>query len=81
IKMTEGVDVPLATLEAAGKADLLRNQKALAEACAQFAPGATIPACMAKMNANKPANNDPVAEARKQIPELRAFVLANDIVT
>ena len=81
VKQTEGVDVPLATLEAAGKADLLRNQKALAEACGQFAPGATIPACMAKMNANKPVNNDPVAEARKQIPELRAFVLANDVVT
>lgn len=81
VKLTEGVDVPLATLEAAGKADLLRNQKALAEACGQFAPGATVPACMAKMNANKPANNDPVAEARKQIPELRAFVLANDVVT
>ena len=81
IKQTEGVDVPLATLEAAGKADLARNQKALAEACGQFAPNATIPACMAKMNANKPANNDPVAEARKQIPELRAFVLANDVVT
>ncbi|PTS72503.1 DUF885 domain-containing protein [Sphingomonas sp. HMWF008] len=81
IKQTEGVDVPLATLKAAGEADLARNQKALAEACGQFAPGATIPACMAKMNANKPVNNDPVAEARKQIPELRAFVLANDVVT
>ncbi|MGY2732557.1 DUF885 domain-containing protein [Sphingomonas sp. UYP23] len=81
VKLTEGVDVPLATLEAAGKADLLRNQKALAEACTIYAPGATIPACMAKMNANKPANNDPVAEARKQIPELRAFVTAKQIVT
>jgi hypothetical protein len=81
IKQTEGVDVPLATLEAAGRADLARNQQALTAACAKFAPGATVPACMAKMNANKPINNDPVAEARKQIPELRAFVLKSDVVT
>jgi uncharacterized protein (DUF885 family) len=45
-----------------------------------FAPGATIPACMDKMNANKPEGG-PVAEARRQIPELTAFVTANDIVT
>jgi len=81
IKQTEGVDVPLATLEAAGRTDLARNQQALTAACAKFAPGATVPACMAKMNANKPINNDPVAEARKQIPELRAFVLKSDVVT
>ena len=81
LSMTEGVDVPLETLEAAGKADLARNRTALVAACGQFAPGATVPACVAKMNADKPANNDPVAEARKQIPELRAFVLSNDIVS
>ncbi|MDF0488719.1 DUF885 domain-containing protein [Sphingomonas sp. H39-1-10] len=81
LSMTEGVDVPLETLEAAGKADLDRNRKALVAACADFAPGATVPACMTKANADKPANNDPVAEARKQIPELRAFVLTHNIVS
>ena len=80
IKMTEGVDVPLDQLEAAGRADLKRNQDALAAACAQYAPGATIPACMAKMNANKPEGG-PVVEARRQIPELKAFVIAKDIVS
>lgn len=80
LRETENVDVPLATLEAAGRADLVRNQKALGEACGRYAPGATIVACMAKMNANK-ASDGPVAQARRQIPELRAFVLANDIVT
>jgi hypothetical protein len=39
VKMTEGVTTPLAELEAIGRADLERNKKALAEACAQFAPG------------------------------------------
>ncbi|QNA84226.1 DUF885 domain-containing protein [Sphingomonas sp. So64.6b] len=80
IKMTEGVDVPLDQLEAAGRADLKRNQDALKAACAQFAPGATIIACMAKMNANKPEGG-PVAEARKQIPLLKAFVIEKDIVS
>jgi uncharacterized protein (DUF885 family) len=78
---TEGVDTPLDQLEAAGRADLKKNQDALKEACDKFAKGKTIEACVAKMSANKPAGNDPVAEARRQIPTLRAFVLANDIVS
>ena len=36
--------------------------------------------CMAKMSASKPKDG-PVAEARRQIPELRAFVLAKDLAT
>ncbi|MFA7752025.1 DUF885 family protein, partial [Klebsiella pneumoniae] len=67
ISATEGVDTPLAQLEAAGRADLQRNQQALAAACAQFAPGQTIPQCIDKMGANKAADG-PVAEARRQIP-------------
>ncbi len=80
IRATEGVDTPLATLAAVGQADLKRNQAALAEACGKFAPGATIPACMAKMNANKPVGG-PVAAARLQIPTLRKFVVDHDLVT
>ncbi|MDP1026069.1 DUF885 domain-containing protein [Sphingomonas sp. KR1UV-12] len=77
---TEGVTTPLAALEAAGRADLARNRAALVAACAQFAPGATVPACVDRMNADKPANG-PVAEARRQIPVLRQFVLDKDLVT
>ena len=40
---TEGVTTSLADLEAAGRADLERNQAALKEACAQYVPGASIP--------------------------------------
>ncbi len=80
IRATEGVDTPLATLTAVGQADLKRNQAALAEACGTFAPGATIPDCMAKMNANKPVGG-PVAAARLQIPTLRKFVVDHDLVT
>lgn len=77
---TEGVNTPLAELEAIGMADLKRNQDAFAEACAKFAPGATIEACTAKMNANKPEGG-PVAEARRQIPMLRAFVIEKNLVS
>ena len=77
---TEGVNTPLAELEKIGMADLKRNQDAFVAACATFAPGATIEACTAKMNANKP-DGGPVAEARRQIPLLRAFVIDKDLVS
>lgn len=77
---TEGVDVPLATLLDAGMRDLKRNQDQLAAACAKFAPGKTIQACTAQMGANKPVGG-PVAEARRQIPMLRKFLVANDLLT
>jgi len=77
---TEGVGTPLAELEAVGRADLKRNQDALKAACGQYAPGATIQACMDKMNDVK-GEGGPVATARRQIPELRAFVVAKDLVT
>ncbi|WP_422396585.1 DUF885 domain-containing protein [Sphingomonas profundi] len=77
---TEAVDTPLDRLEAVGRADLKRNQDALKAACASYAPGATMQACVDRMNAVKGAGG-PVATARRQIPELRAFVLAKDLVT
>ncbi len=80
VTMTEGVDASLDVLEAAGRADLKRNQDALKAACATYAPGKPIPDCVAKMNADKPADG-PVAEARRQIPILRKFVTDRDIVT
>ena len=77
---TEDVSIPLDQLEAAGRADLKRNQVALADACATYAPGATIIACTARMGAHK-AQGGPVAAARTMLPTLRAFVATNDIVT
>ena len=80
LKLTEGVDITLADLERVGRADLERNQRALAEECARFAPGATIADCMARMSAEKPEGG-PVAAAAAQIPELRAFVERADLVS
>ena len=77
---TEAVDTPLSALEAAGRAELLRNQTALDSACTRFAPGQTVGACLARANADKPEDG-PVAEARRQIPMLRAFVVSHDLLT
>ena len=80
ISKTEGVNASLEELETIGRADLQRNQAALAVACAEFAPGASIVDCFARMAANKPENG-PVQEARDQLPPLRAFLIAKDLVT
>jgi uncharacterized protein (DUF885 family) len=80
LSATEMVNTPLDQLEAIGVADLKRNQDALTAACGDYAPGQSIPACMEKMNADKPADG-PVAEARLQIPVLRKFVVEKDLVS
>ncbi len=80
IRDTEMVDISLSELEAIGRADLARNQQALREACAQYAPGATLPACMARMGAQKPQGGA-VEGARAQLAGLRAFLVEQDLVT
>lgn len=77
---TERVDIALAELERIGRDDLRRNQLRLGEACAEFAPGESIRACVGRMNRNKPPEG-PVAAARRQLGELRAFVVEQDLVS
>jgi len=77
---TERVDTPLAQLEAIARADLERNQAALAEACEAFAPGVNVRECFAKMAANKPQGGA-VAAARRQLDELKAFLVEADLVS
>lgn len=76
----EAVDTPLDELERIGQADLKRNQDALKAACATYAAGMTIADCMKKMGSDKPADG-PVAEARRQLPMLRAFLVEKDLVS
>ena len=77
---TERVDTPIDELEAIGRADMARNLKNLEEACAEYAPGLGMQACMAKMAANKPAD-DSVEAARKQLKEIRRFIVDQDLVS
>jgi uncharacterized protein (DUF885 family) len=80
LRDTEMVDIPLAELEAIGRADLRRNQDALRASCARYAPGATLQACMNKMAANKPKGGA-VAAARAQLAGLKSFIQEKDLVT
>jgi hypothetical protein len=77
---TERVDTPLAELEAIGRADLKRNQDAMAEACKAYAPGKTIKECIAKAEANKPEGGM-VAYATRQLGDLKQFVIDNNVVS
>jgi hypothetical protein len=80
LRVTERVDLPLEDLELAGRQDLERNLAALAEACAAFAPKATLAACVDRMRADKPASGS-VDGARAQLAQLRQFVLDQHIVS
>lgn len=80
LKATERVDVPLAELAAVGRKDLDRNLAALKEACDTFAPGKSITECVAKAQANKPTGGA-VEGARKQLGDLKSFILEKKIVT
>jgi uncharacterized protein (DUF885 family) len=80
LKATEGVTTPISELEAVGRADLKRNQDALKQACAKFAPGATVAACVARASANKPEGG-PVQGARSQLAGLKQFLIDKEVVT
>lgn len=77
---TERVDMDLAQLEAAGRADMDRNLAELRNACAEFAPGMDLPNCMAKMAGRKPEGGA-VAAARRHLEETREFLVEADLVT
>ena len=80
LRSTEMVDVSLDSLEAKGRADLQSNLRALRSACREFAPGATVPRCVLRMNAHKPPQGA-VAEARAQLDTLESFIREEDIVS
>ncbi|MBK5264203.1 MAG: DUF885 domain-containing protein [Alphaproteobacteria bacterium] len=80
LKMTEGVDVPIDQLEQIGRADLKRNQESLKQACAKYAPNQLITNCVLKMNIDKPAEGV-VEAARRQLPMLKAFLKAKNLVS
>jgi hypothetical protein len=80
LQATERVDVPISELLAIGRADLDRNTQALKAACAQYVPKATLRACVDKMNSDKPKGGA-VEGARAQLAELKAFIIAKQLVT
>lgn len=77
---TQGVNVSLEELKAAGQADLERNLNAMHEACAEFAPGASTEDCVLQVQGRKPPEGA-VAGASRQLPGLRQFLVDNDLVS
>jgi hypothetical protein len=80
LREAERVDIPLEHLEQVGRQDLERNLTALREACNAYTPGKAIPECIAKEQAAKPEGGA-VAAARRQIPDLKAFILAKGLIS
>ena len=80
IAQTEQVDVPLAQIEAVGRADLERNTTALKAECDTYAPKVGLRLCVAKMSADKPKGGA-VEAARRQLVMLKEFVIKNDVVS
>ncbi len=80
LQATEQVDVPLERLAALGQADMDRNLAALARVCAAYAPGRSLRECADRANSHKP-DGGAVAGARRQLPELREFVVTRGLVT
>ncbi len=80
LRMTEGVDLPLDSLEAWGRADLERNLSALKQECGRFAPGQSLPQCIAKMNSRKPPKG-PVQAAQAQLDTLERFLRDKNLVS
>ncbi len=77
---TERVDISLADLEAIGRADMQRNLDALRDACGAFAPGASVQDCFQRMSSRK-SDDGPVMSARRQLGEIREFMVSEDLVT
>ena len=80
LRQTERVDIPLEELELVGRKDLERNLAALKDACAAFAPKASLAACVDRMRANKPSGGS-VEGARAQLEDLRQFVIDKKLVS
>lgn len=77
---TEQVTVPLEAIEAAGRADKERNTAALKAECDQYLAGGTLKDCVAKEEADKPAQST-LDEAREQLRVLKTFIQSYNLVS
>ncbi|MDH3748546.1 MAG: DUF885 domain-containing protein [Gammaproteobacteria bacterium] len=80
LRETQGVDVTLDELKAAGVADLERNLNTLHASCAEYAPGESTEDCVLKVQGRKPPEGA-VAGASRQLPGLKQFLIDNDLVS
>ncbi|MFN7950171.1 MAG: DUF885 domain-containing protein [bacterium] len=78
IAVEEGVDLDLASIAAIGRADLERNQRALADAVHAIDATRSAADVIRDLKQQKPA--DVLAEARRQAADARRFVIEHDLV-
>ncbi len=78
---TQGVDVDLARLAAIAEADLARNLAAMDEAARAIAPGSPTREVVDAAAKDRPSATTVLAVATAQATQMRAFVLAKQIVS
>jgi uncharacterized protein (DUF885 family) len=81
LRESEGVEIDATTLQAIADADLKRNLTAMEEAARAIDPKRSVTAVVAEMANVKPEPNAVLGLATTQATEMRAFLVANDIVT
>tara|TARA_R110002096_G_scaffold18537_6_gene63134 strand:+ start:975 stop:2699 length:1725 start_codon:yes stop_codon:yes gene_type:complete len=80
LRATQGVEISLAELKAAGELNLQQNLETLYAACAEFAPGESTEDCVLKVQNRKPPEGA-VGGATRQLPGLRKFLEDNQLVS
>ena len=80
LNATERVTTSLDQLLQVGQADLARNEQALQQACADYAPKLSLQACVDKVSAHKPEGGA-VAAGMARLAALRQFILDKQLAT
>lgn len=80
LRLREGIDLPLAELEARGEAELARQEARFAALAAAVAPGRPPGEAWARVLEDTPPAGALLAEARGQLADLLAFLLTRDLV-
>ena len=81
LRETQGVEIDAKTLQAIAEEDLRRNLAAIEEAARAIDPKRPTAAVVEELANAKPAAAEVLAFATKQADEMRAFIVANAIVT
>ncbi len=77
----EGLDVPLAQVEALGQADLERNLEQLAQVAESISPGRGVAEVVAQVSGSHPSAEELLPETRDMLEDIRQALLDLDLIT
>jgi hypothetical protein len=77
----EGIRAPFSQMLEEGQRDLARNQARLEELVASGAPGDSVDGALERLFEDHPTAADLVPTAQRMVSEVRAFVVARDLVS